>query len=66
MQTKDQTKELANLNRQIRISDVIDVIMKQSLQLMEIVNQNQKEVNRLKAEQEKLKLMSSDDVKGGW
>jgi len=66
MQTKDHTKELANLNRQIRISDVIDVIMKQSLQLMEIVNQNQKEVNRLKAEQEKLKLMSSDDVKGGW
>ena len=55
MQTKDQTKELANLNRQIRISDVIDVIMKQSLQLMEIVNQNQKEVNRLKMEQEKLK-----------
>ena len=66
MQTKDHTKELANLNRQIRISDVIDVLMKQSLQLMDIVNQNQKEVNRLKAEQEKLKLMSSDDVKGGW
>ena len=66
MQTKDHAKELANLNRQIRISDVIDVLMKQSLQLMDIVNQNQKEVNRLKAEQEKLKLMSSDDVKGGW
>jgi len=55
MQTKDHAKELANLNRQIRISDVIDVLMKQSLQLMDIVNQNQKEVNRLKAEQEKLK-----------
>ena len=66
MQTKDHTKELANLNRQIRISDVIDVLMAQSLQLMDIVNKNQKEVNRLKAEQEKLKLMSSDDVKGGW
>ncbi len=54
MQTKDHTKELANLNRQIRISDVIDVLMSQSLQLMDIVNKNQKEVNRLKAEQAKL------------
>ena len=55
MQTKDHAKELANLNKQIRISDVIDVLMSQSLQLMEIVNKNQKEVNRLKMEQEKLK-----------
>jgi hypothetical protein len=55
MQTKDHAKELANLNRQIRISDVIDVLMAQSLQLMDIVNKNQKEVNRLKMEQEKLK-----------
>ena len=55
MQTKDHAKELANLNRQIRISDVIDVLMSQSLQLMDIVNKNQKEVNRLKAEQDKLK-----------
>ena len=45
MQTKDHAKELANLNRQIRISDVIDVLMAQSLQLMDIVNKNQKEVN---------------------
>lgn len=49
-----QTK-LENLQRQIRISDVIDVLMAQSLQLMEIVNKNQTEVNRLKMEQEKLK-----------
>jgi hypothetical protein len=55
MQTKDHAKELANLNRQIRISDVIDVLMAQSLQLMDIINKNQKEVNRLKMEQEKLK-----------
>ena len=55
MQTKDHAKELANLNRQIRISDVIDVIMKQSLQLMDIVNANQKQVNDLKKEQDKLK-----------
>lgn len=47
--------ELENLQRQIRISDVIDVLMAQSLQLMEIVNKNQKEINRLKMEQEKLK-----------
>ena len=55
MQTKDHAKELANLNRQIRISDVIDVLMSQSLQLMDIVKKNQTEVNRLKMEQEKLK-----------
>ena len=46
---------IEKLQRQIRISDVIDVLMAQSLQLMEIVNKNQKEVNRLKQEQEKLK-----------
>jgi hypothetical protein len=34
--------------------------------LIEMVNKNQKEVNRLKKEQDKLKLRSSDDVKGGW
>ena len=58
--------ELENLQKQIRLSDVIDVLMAQSLQLMDIVNKNQKEVNRLKKEQDKLKLRSSDDVKGGW
>ena len=46
---------IEKLQRQIRISDVIEVLMSQSLQLMDIVNKNQKEVNRLKAEQEKLK-----------
>jgi len=46
--------ELENLQRQIRLSDVIDVLMAQSLQLMDIVNKNQKEVNRLKLEQAKL------------
>ena len=58
--------EINKLQRQIRISDVIDVLMSQSLQLMDIIKENQKQVNDLKAEQEKLKLMSSDDVKGGW
>ena len=48
--------EINKLQRQIRISDVIDVLMAQSLQLMEIVNKNQKEVNRLKQEQERSKI----------
>jgi len=47
---------IENLQRQLRISDVIDVLMAQSLQLMEIVNKNQKEVNRLKEELEQLKV----------
>ena len=48
--------EINKLQRQIRISDVIDVLMAQSLQLMDMVNKTQKEVNRLKMEQEKLKV----------
>ena len=66
MQTKDQLTKLESLNKQIRISDVISVLVAQSTQLIEMVNKNQKEVNRLKKEQDKLKLRSSDDVKGGW
>ena len=48
--------QLENLNKQIRISEVISVLMAQSTQLIEIVNKNQKEVNRLKEELEQLKL----------
>ena len=48
--------EINKMQRHIRISDVIDTLMSQSLQLMDIVNKNQKEVNRLKAEQERLKI----------
>ena len=55
MQTKDQS-EIVKLNTHLRMSDRIDVLMEQSLQLMEIVNKNQTEVNRLKAKQEKLKV----------
>ena len=47
--------EINKMQRHIRISDVIDVLMSQTLQLMDIVTKNQKEVNRLKMEQEKLK-----------
>ena len=48
--------EINKLQRQIRISDVIDVLMSQSLQLMDIVKKNQEEVNRLKLEQARLKI----------
>ena len=55
MQTKNQETKLENLNKQIRISDVISVLVAQSTQLIDIVNKNQKEVNRLKKEQDKLR-----------
>ena len=54
MQTQDQ-KKLESLNRQLRISDVINVLMTQSNKLLDIVSANQKEVLRLKAELEHLK-----------
>ena len=53
MQTDQQ--KLENLNRQLRINDVLTVLITQSTKLIEIVNANQKEVNRLKAELDKLK-----------
>ena len=53
MQTDQQ--KLENLNRQLRIQDVLGVLMAQSTQLIEIVNANQKEVNRLKKELDELK-----------
>ena len=46
--------ELENLNRQLRIGDVISVLMAQSTNLIDIVNKNQIEVNRLKTELDKL------------
>ena len=55
MQTNDQQAHLENLREQINISSKIDIIMKHTLVLMDIVNKNQKEVNRLKKEQDKLK-----------
>tara|TARA_Y100000758_G_scaffold103139_1_gene71549 strand:+ start:285 stop:455 length:171 start_codon:yes stop_codon:yes gene_type:complete len=53
MQTDQQ--KLENLNRQLRINDVLTVLITQSTKLIEIINANQKEVNRLKAELDKLK-----------
>ena len=55
MQTNDQQAHLDNLRKQINISSKIDIIMKHTLVLMDIVNKNQKEVNRLKKEQDELK-----------
>ena len=60
MTTNQEATHLENLRRHIRISDVIDVLMSQSLQLMDIVNKNQKEVNRLKQEQERLKIKTKE------
>ena len=48
-------EQLKLLNRQLRIQDVLAVLMAQSTKLIEIVNANQKEVNRLKKELEQLK-----------
>ena len=54
------TIHLENSNRQLRILDVITVLMTQSTKLIEIVNTNQKEVNRLKEELEQLKTHSDN------
>ena len=72
--------QLENLNRQLRIGDVISVLITQSTKLIEIVNANQKEITRLKEESEQLQthmdnatdslkdgkqlLFESDDVEG--
>ena len=60
-------EELKNLNRQLRIQDVLNVLITQSTKLIEIVNANQKEVNRLKTELEQLKTHTdnaTDQIEG--
>ena len=47
--------KLQNLQKQIHLSNCIDILMQQTLKLMDLVNANQKEVNDLKAEQDLLK-----------
>ena len=54
-------EQLKNLNRQLRIQDVLNVLMTQSTKLIEIVNANQKEVNRLKKELDELKTHTYTD-----
>ena len=48
-------EQLKNLNMQLIINDVLTVLITQSTKLIEIVNANQKEVNKLKEELEQLK-----------
>ena len=58
---------LENLNRQIRIEDCLNILLGQSNKLMDIVNANQKEVNRLKTELEQLKTHTynaTDQIEG--
>ena len=55
-------EHLKNLNRQLRIQDVISVLITQSTKLIEIVNANQKEVNRLKTELEQLKTHTDNAI----
>ena len=54
-QMQTQQKRLENINRQLRIQDVLSVLITQSTKLIELVNANQKEVNRLKVELDHLK-----------
>jgi len=53
--------QIVNLDTQLRIGDVISVLMAQSNKLMDIVNANQKEVNRLKTQLDKLKKTYKGD-----
>mgnify|MGYP003652010052 FL=1 len=71
---------LAQLNKQLVIGEKISILITQSTQLIEIVNANQKEVNKLKEESDQLQthmdnatdslkdgkqlLFESDDVEG--
>ena len=60
-------EQVRNLNRQVRIQDVLSVLLTQSNKLMDIVNANQKEVNRLKEELEQLKTHTdnaTDHIEG--
>jgi flagellar basal body L-ring protein FlgH len=60
-------EQIKNLNRQLRINDVLTVLITQSTKLIEIVNANQKEVNRLKTELEQLKTHTdnaTDQIEG--
>ena len=48
------TDRLAQLNKQIVIGEKIDVLMEQSMELMNIVNKNQSKINELKIELDQL------------
>ena len=50
------TDRLEQLNKQIVIGEKISILMDQSQQLIDIVNVNQKEVNKLKEESDQLQI----------
>ena len=54
--------QIENLQRQLRISDVIDVLMSQTEKMFDIVHTNQKEINRLKEELEQLKTHTDNAI----
>ena len=59
--------QLENSNRQLRIQDVLNVLITQSTKLIEIVNTNQKEINRLKKESDQLQTHmdnATDHIEG--
>jgi len=54
--------QLENLNKQIVIGSKIAIIMEQSTKLIEIVNANQKEVNKLKEELKQLEVHTDNAI----
>jgi len=60
-QGNNMSTKLENLSKQLHLSNCIDILMKQTLKLMDMVNANQVEVNHLKAEQDQLKMLIKKD-----
>ena len=54
--------QLENLNKKIVIGSKIAIIMEQSTKLIEIVNANQKEVNKLKEELKQLEVHTDNAI----
>jgi len=55
---------LNDLNRQLYIGEKITMLMEQSNKLIDIINDNQTEVNKLKKELEQFELRESNDITG--
>ena len=55
-------EQIENLNKQLAINTQIDIIMAQSLKLMDIVKANQKQVNELKKEWQLLKTHTDNST----
>jgi hypothetical protein len=50
------------INRQIRMQEKLGILIDQSTKLLIIVNENQKEVNRLREENEQLELQLANST----